>query len=127
MAIRQLIFVYNAGSGVFNSVTDFAHKILSPSTYDCRLCALTYGNFAMNREWKNFIETLPVPSIFLHRDEFLKNYHQEFDLPAVFYKEEQINVFLSKQTIEQCTSIRELMVLVSSELSTHDQHHHYNI
>ncbi len=43
---QLLIFVYNANSDLFSTVTDFAHKILSPSTYQCQLCALTYGNFS---------------------------------------------------------------------------------
>jgi len=29
----ELLFVYNADSGLFNSVADAAHKILAPSTY----------------------------------------------------------------------------------------------
>ena len=32
MSIDQLIFVYNADSGLFSSLTDFAHKSISPST-----------------------------------------------------------------------------------------------
>ena len=44
---RSLILVYNADSGFFNALADSAHKLLSPSTYDCRLCALTYGAIQM--------------------------------------------------------------------------------
>jgi hypothetical protein len=62
---QQLIFVYNANSDLFSTITDFAHKILSPSTYDCHLCALTYGNFSEKKEWKAFIENFPVNAIFL--------------------------------------------------------------
>jgi len=64
-----LLFLYAADSGLFNTVTDIAHKIFSPGTYACQLCALTHGNFRVRKEWQQFIESLPVPSQFLHRDE----------------------------------------------------------
>ena len=40
----ELLFVYNADTGLFNTVADAAHKILSPSTYSCNLCKVTYGD-----------------------------------------------------------------------------------
>ncbi|MGI8952546.1 MAG: hypothetical protein ACR2FN_13295 [Chitinophagaceae bacterium] len=52
--MSTLIFVYNADADLFSTLTDFAHKILSPSTYQCKLCALTYGNISMKQEWKFF-------------------------------------------------------------------------
>ncbi len=44
---HALVFVYNADSGLFNTVTGMAHKIFSPGTYECNLCALTYSTFGM--------------------------------------------------------------------------------
>jgi len=38
----NLIFVYNANGGLVNSWLDTAHKIVSPSTYSCSLCAITF-------------------------------------------------------------------------------------
>jgi len=29
---KQLVFVYNADSGMFNTLTDIAHKVFSPKT-----------------------------------------------------------------------------------------------
>ena len=34
---KSIVFVYNADSGLFNMVTDTAHKMLSPDTYECNL------------------------------------------------------------------------------------------
>ncbi|MDZ4845100.1 MAG: hypothetical protein SH857_06070 [Chitinophagales bacterium] len=68
----ELLFIYNAGSGIFNSVSDFAHKIFSPATYPCSFCALTYGNLGMKKRWRDFISDLPVKSIFLHNDELVE-------------------------------------------------------
>ncbi len=81
---EQVIFVYNANSDLFSTVTDFAHKILSPSTYQCQLCALTYGNFSKKQEWKYFVESLSIQTVFLHKDEFENQYKIKTALPAVF-------------------------------------------
>jgi hypothetical protein len=81
-----LVFVYNADSGPFSAVFDFAHKVISPQTYQCQLCALTYGNFAMKKEWKDFLQTLKPRKVFLHKDEFCRTYPDLSGtaLPAVF-------------------------------------------
>ncbi|MGB5833284.1 MAG: hypothetical protein WBG92_15005 [Thiohalocapsa sp.] len=82
----ELLFVYNADSGLFNSMTDAAHKILSPETYTCNLCQVTYGLFTERAEWRAFIESLDAECRFLHRDE-LQRLHPELAaeaLPAVF-------------------------------------------
>ena len=86
MSEQQLIFVYNSDSGLFNSITDFAHKVLSPSSYECQLCALTSGNFSMKQEWKSCLETFPIKTVFLHKSEFVQEYKMKTDFPAVFIK-----------------------------------------
>jgi hypothetical protein len=48
----KLIFVYNADSGILNAIKDLIHKNVSPETYPCSLCAVTYDNLGMKREWK---------------------------------------------------------------------------
>lgn len=114
----SILFVYNADSGLFNTLTDIAHKIFSPETYECNLCALTYGNFAIRAEWKEFLETLAADMEFLHRDEFRSRYPEtEGDLPAVFLKEDRgLTPLLSAAEINGCTSIDELKRLLLSRL-----------
>jgi len=46
----KLIFVYNADSGLLKGIKDLIHKNVSPDTYPCSLCAVTYDNFDMRRE-----------------------------------------------------------------------------
>ncbi len=110
----QLIFVYNADSGLFNTVTDIAHKIFSPQTYSCGLCALTHSYFSMRDEWKTFIESLGVNCQFMHRDEFLSEYNtQDYNWPAVFIKkQEMLNVCLGAADINNCTDLEELKTLI---------------
>ena len=70
----DLIFVYNADSGLVAMLGDITHRIVSPQTYPCKLCALTYSVNGMSRDWKNFVGALGRRVIFLHRDELQKLY-----------------------------------------------------
>jgi len=81
----RLCFVYNADSGLFNTMADIGHKIFSPQTYACQLCALTHGYFQERAEWRAFVEALEAECEFLHRDEFRQRHPDiEAELPAVF-------------------------------------------
>ena len=86
-ALQELIFVYNADSGLKNAILDGAHKVLSPATYNCNLCQLTHGAFMEKKVWKEFRERHPIPMTFLHKDEFMKEYASKFghkfDFPLV--------------------------------------------
>lgn len=66
----NLIFVYNAKSGLISAFGDMVHKIVSPATYPCSLCALTYGAVSMRGEWRRFLAGTGLPTRFLYRDEF---------------------------------------------------------
>ena len=84
-AETSLLFVYNADSGLFNTLADIGHKRFSPQTYECALCALTHGYFSERAQWRSFIEQLPCRCDFLHRDEFLRRHPGlATGLPAVF-------------------------------------------
>lgn len=128
MKEQQLIFVYNAHSDLFSTVTDFAHKLLSPATYSCNLCTLTYGNFTVKQEWKSFTENLSIKAVFFHIDEFEKQYKIQSPLPAVFISMDGIvKVLISKKEIESCKSLEELKELVNQKIQTNVQHHHSGI
>lgn len=86
----ELIFIYNAGSGFFDSVTDFAHKLISPSTYQCNLCALTHGNFGIKTKWKEYLDSLAISQSFYHKDEWEKQADsKKFEYPVVLLKNEK--------------------------------------
>ena len=67
---RRLIVVYNAKAGLLAGVMDSVHKIVSPSTYACRLCAFTYGPIGMRRQWRTFLDGLGMELVFHHRPDF---------------------------------------------------------
>jgi hypothetical protein len=115
----SLLFVYNADTGLFSVVTDYAHKILSPKTYPCNLCAITYGNMGMNKKWKHFIEHLEFPIVFLHRDEFVKQHSdKDVQLPAAFVKDDKgITLLVTHGEINACTSVVDLIDLIKKKIA----------
>lgn len=115
----KLVFVYNADSGLFNTLTDIAHKVFAPETYSCNLCAITYGNFGMRAEWKEYLESLAAEFAFLHRDE-LAQQHPDLavELPAIFRQEgERLVPWISAAEINACGTIADLKQLISAKLA----------
>ena len=111
-----LLFVYNADSGVFNALADLAHKTLSPETYSCSLCRITYSSFGMRREWKRFLHQLGTPVEFLHRDELSERYGVEgVPLPAVFRRaDDERQLWLDADALNACGSMADLQQLIRS-------------
>lgn len=95
--LGKLYFAYNAKGGFFNGLTDSIHKILSPSTYSCDLCAITHHSAGMKFTHKRFLDKLPYQVRFIHKDEikefpFLKN----TDLPCIFISDGRAWKFILK-------------------------------
>jgi hypothetical protein len=109
-----LVFVYNADSGVFNTLADVAHKIFSPQTYACNLCALTHSTFGMRDEWKQFLDGLDRPLEFLHADELAARYGLSgVPLPAIFRREgESLKVLADADAVNACRTLDDLKRLV---------------
>ncbi len=113
---KQLVFVYNADSGMFNTLTDIAHKIFSPQTYECNLCAISHSYLSERSEWKEFIEELGVECEFLHRDEFEKKYSSgETDFPVIFeLVDGELKPALSTDKINSCKSMDDLKAAINA-------------
>jgi hypothetical protein len=109
-----LVFVYNADSGVFNTLADAAHKIFSPQTYRCNLCALTHTAVGMRREWKRFLDGLEEPLEFLHADELKTRYGAAgVPLPAIFKTGgESMEVLVGADAINACRTMDDLKRLI---------------
>ena len=117
---RKIIFVYNANSNLFSMVSDYVHKAVAPSTYNCNLCALTYSNFGMKNQWKEFIEKLDGEKVFLYRDDFIKKYpeHSTFILPAIFIeKNGTLNELLTSAELNSFHSLSELQNALNKKLN----------
>lgn len=119
MSKPTLIFVYNADSGFVNTLLDIGHKIVSPQTYACNLCAITHSTFSMRDEWKQFVAGLGVPVEFLHRDELAERHGlRNVNLPAIFMTVEGgLKEWITQEDINRCRSLEELTRLVKDRLA----------
>ena len=110
----KLVFVYNADSGLFNTLTDIAHKLLSPSTYKCNLCELTHGYFQAREEWTTFLKDLDADIVFLHRDEYVDRYPDAaVEFPAIFVNSyDELKLWIDKKVINEMSSADELMEMI---------------
>lgn len=119
----KLIFVYNADGNIFSKVTDFAHKIISPATYSCNLCTLTYGNMGIKKEWADFIKNLQMEVEFLHKDEFLVKYGKIIsDFPIILAKRDSIiTTALTTAQINGCSTLKDLEEQINFHIKRYKQ------
>lgn len=120
MTRAQLILVYNADGDKVSVLRDMAHKIISPSTYGCSLCAVTHGAFTMRTRWKEFLQKFPYKPIEYHRDEFSAAYPDvRISLPAILvqFGDQPPRVLVTSVGLDTVSDIDELIQLVELRLS----------
>ena len=114
----SLIFVYNANSGRVNALLDAGHKLFSPSTYPCSLCALTYDTFTENTLWKAFRQDNKTEMTFYHKDEFERAYpNLKITYPAVLkHEDEQLSIMINQQELENFSTVESLIERLRTSL-----------
>lgn len=117
----EIVFVYNADGTISGKAKDLVHKIVRPSTYDCRLCAVTYGFAGMKSKWRAFIASLDATVSFLHRDE-LDCEHSSIAgqaLPGVWRRTrgDAWRVLVDSPTMRSCNSLDELIEIIRIRIS----------
>jgi len=120
----KLIFVYNANSGLLDKIMDGAHKIMSPSTYDCNLCAITFGAFTEDELWKAFRENTEFSMEFYHKDEFQQQFKSKwlpkYDFPVILLQSEmELELFIAAEVLNGLTSSEGLIEEITKRLSHH--------
>ncbi|MGB5227110.1 GTPase [Eudoraea sp.] len=115
----RLIFVYNANSGLRNALLDGAHKALSPQTYQCNLCDLTFGLISEKETWKKFRKEEGWGMEFLHKDEFNKQYASKFgykfEFPIVLVAvNNELQVFVSTKELNELENTDALIDLIKN-------------
>ena len=118
----KVIFVYNAQSGLFSALSDYVHKIVSPSTYECQLCAVTYGNLGMHSKWASYVQSLPARVIFTYRDKLRDDQPvmKSAELPAGFViKDGKTTLAVSAQEMRACETEDAMIALCTSKLGPH--------
>jgi|LWDU01.1.fsa_nt_gi hypothetical protein len=115
----ELIFVYNAKSGIVNGIIDYAHKNISPETYACNLCALTYNNFGKIKEWDTFIRELNRPISFKYKNHLpsLSPELENIELPVVLsFQNGTYSIFIHEKELSKSKSLAELISLIKLKL-----------
>ena len=111
-----LVFVYNADGGLVNTFTDIAHKLLSPKTYQCNLCAITHSVLGMYKEWKEFIKSLEISYEEVHRNE-VKDGVSKLSFPAILMKKDgDLELLIDSDSINTCRTLDDLKQLIINRL-----------
>ena len=108
----RLVLVYNADAGIVAGLFDLAHKLVSPATYPCSLCGVTYGSFGMNRQWRDYLSSLALPVAFFHRPVFLAAYPAFADepLPLVAHDDDGVlTIWLDAAALMSLTTVDALI------------------
>lgn len=119
--LEKLVFIYNAESGMRNALLDSMHKVLSPSTYNCNLCDITFGVFSEKAEWKEFRSTHPIEMEFLHRDEYEKEYASKYghrySYPIVLGAVSgEFQILINTEELNQLKEVGDLMELIEARV-----------
>ena len=114
----KLIFIYNANSGLFPLLKDVTHKIISPKTYPCSLCALTYDTFSEAKAWKSFRQNTNTEMVFYHKDEFEAIYPPVYEYPSILCENSKgLKEIIPKQTLNKLSNVEELIELIKVEMN----------
>lgn len=107
----KLLFVYNANSGALNALFDVGHKLISPSTYGCSLCALTYDTFTENTIWKAFRAESDLDMEFYHKDEFEEKFPSvKMSYPTILKLEgNQLTTVLNPDVLNEISDVEDLI------------------
>ena len=116
----DLLIVYNADGGAFAMLADALHKVVSPGTYPCSLCAVTYGPVSMRGEWRAFLDRLPNRKRFYHRDDFADEFPGiQITLPIIMTQRagQLPEVLVSAAELDASHDLAGLIALVETRLA----------
>lgn len=110
--MRRLVIVYNANAGLLAGVMDSVHKLVSPSTYPCQLCAVTYGLTSMRAQWRAFLGTLGLEARFHHRPDFRAAFPQAAHWPLPLIAVEADGVLTELVSAADLAAIPDVSALI---------------
>lgn len=115
----KIIFIYNTWGGIVPGAIGFLHKFFRPSTYPCHLCLLTHGPFGMKKQWKYFLDSLPLSKVYLDKDEGRKKYlPDDLPLPVILLSDSlHTQMLLNAEEINNAHSLNSLIILVQNKLA----------
>ena len=115
---RQLIFIYNGDSGLLNSLVHLMHKTLSPSTYECSLCALIYNGISLDKGWLSYVAQLDAEVEYCHRDVFQVRHGRSFQSYPLLLERtgETFTVLMAKADFDAVSDLDDLKTRLNTIL-----------
>ena len=110
----RLVFVYNADEGLVAGLLDLVHKTLSPATYQCSLCGVTYGPLGMKARWRDWLKALPYDSAFFHRPDFRAAYPAFARQPLPLIARERAGVLTELLGAAELAALPDLDALIAA-------------
>ena len=117
----RLIFVYNANHTNAGSLLASARKFFSPKINQCGLCSLTHGVFFEKQRWKIFKKATDLEMIFLHKDQFLKQYKSKwlpkYNFPVILSQHRgALELFITTEDIAKIKDTGGLVAAIKSRI-----------
>jgi hypothetical protein len=114
----KLIFVYNAEDGLIHGMLDSIHKTLSPKTYACDLCALTYGAVSMKKTWRDWLKSHPMETQFFHRADFKAAWPEvNVALPVVMKEiDGELQFVVPAQDFKTMKTVNDLITTINARI-----------
>ena len=112
-----IYFIYNAKDDFVSVLGDFFHKSISPKTYPCNLCSITYGPFSKKKKWKQFLGSLHHDYEFIYKDK-IRNFNKHIEnFPVVLFGSKEKNItLLSTEKINSINDLDELIHELKKQL-----------
>ena len=91
--------------------------MVKPETYNCNLCALTYGVLGEKRIWKKFRQKADFEMEFYHTEEFQNQFKSKF-LPKYTFPiilgvtQNEMEILITTQELDSLNSAEELIDLI---------------
>lgn len=117
----KLIFVYNAEAGLVQGLLDSIHKTLSPATYACDLCAITYGLTSMRPEWRDWLKRSGIEATFHHRKDFHEAWPAvDVALPCILsHAGPTPELLVSADDMKDLKTVGELIAFLEARMASH--------
>lgn len=115
----KLLFVYNANAGIAAGIMDSIHKTVSPATYPCSLCAITYGIVRMDPKWKAWLKAQPFESVFYHRPDFRAAHPTVVvDLPVILIdRDDALETLVAADDFGATPTVDKLIAMIEQRLA----------